>query len=171
MWGALLALDVTERANLFAHCASQTVNAQAEIVPKYDNGRISAHAIERRIAHSDVLARAVGLDMVAGGWKPTVDNYLSSVTKPRILADVAEARGEQFAQMIDHLKKGDMAREAERLLDDAGWLPEPLRTPVLEGAGEPDPTGTIDGAPLPVIPEFEGQEPFDEDDGFAVAAE
>lgn len=31
------------------------------------------------------------------------------------------------AQLIDHLKKGDLAREAERLLDGSGWLPEPLR--------------------------------------------
>jgi hypothetical protein len=28
--------------------------------------------------------------------------------------------------LIDHLKKGDMAKEAERLLG-SGWLPEPLR--------------------------------------------
>src|SRR3546814_5515793 len=66
----------------------------------------------------DVLARAVGLDLVAVGWRPTVEGYFRSVTKPRILADVAEARGSQFAEMIDHLKKADMAREAERLLAD-----------------------------------------------------
>jgi len=36
--------------------------------------------------------------------------------------------------MIDHLKKGDMAREAERMLDDVGWLPEPLRTPPVPDA-------------------------------------
>jgi ParB family chromosome partitioning protein len=29
--------------------------------------------------------------------------------------------------LIDHLKKADMAKEAERLLDGSGWLPEPLR--------------------------------------------
>ncbi len=40
--------------------------------------------------------------------------------------------------MIDHLKKPDMAREAERLLEDSGWLPEPMRTPVL---GECDADG------------------------------
>src|SRR3546814_4350646 len=62
---------------LFAHCASLCVNAQAEIVPKYDNGRISAHGVARRIAHSDVLARAVGLDLVAAGWRPTVEGYRS----------------------------------------------------------------------------------------------
>ncbi|MGH7043472.1 MAG: hypothetical protein ACREFY_15280, partial [Acetobacteraceae bacterium] len=31
------------------------------------------------------------------------------------------------AQLIDHLKKADMAKEAERLLADTGWLAEPLR--------------------------------------------
>ena len=48
------------------------------------------------------------------------------VTKSRILEAVHEGAGEQAAQLIDHLKKGDMAREAERLLADSGWLPEPL---------------------------------------------
>lgn len=132
LWGFLLTLGDDEQAMLFAHCASLCVNAQAEIVPKYDNGRISAHGVARRIAHSDVLARAVGLDLVAAGWRPTVEGYFQGVTKPRILADVAEARGEQFAQMIDHLKKPDMAREAERLLEETGWLPAPLRTAGLD---------------------------------------
>jgi ParB family chromosome partitioning protein len=65
--------------------------------------------------------------MVQAGWRPTVDNYLGRVTKPRILEAVREAKGESSAQLIDHLKKADMAKEAERLLDGSGWLPEPLR--------------------------------------------
>jgi ParB family chromosome partitioning protein len=66
--------------------------------------------------------------MVEGaGWRPTVDNYLGRVTKPRILAAVREGAGERAASLIEHLKKGDMAKEAERLLADTGWLPEPLR--------------------------------------------
>ena len=44
-----------------------------------------------------------------------MDNYLGRVTKPRILAAVREAKGEQSAQLIDHLKKAEMAKEAERL--------------------------------------------------------
>jgi ParB family chromosome partitioning protein len=56
-----------------------------------------------------------------------VANYLGRVTKSRILEAVREGVGEGAAQLIDHLKKGDMAREAERLLDGSGWLPEPLR--------------------------------------------
>lgn len=160
LWDALLALNGDEQAALFAHCASRSVNAQCEIVPKYDNGRVSKHSIERRLAHSHVLARAVGLDPVAAGWRPTVDGYFRSVTKPRILADVTEARGEQFAGMIDHLKKADMAREAERLLEDAQWLPEPLRTPP---ACEAEP-GDMDSDALPAFLE-------NEDGAYAIAAE
>ena len=76
---------------------------------------------------TSVLAHAVGLDMVQAGWRPTVDNYLGRVTKPRILEAVREAKGDASAQLIDHLKKADMAKEAERLLDGSGWLPEPMR--------------------------------------------
>jgi len=65
--------------------------------------------------------------MVQAGWRPTVDNYLGRVTKPRILEAVREAKGDASAQLIDHLKKADMAKEAERLLDGSGWLPEPMR--------------------------------------------
>ncbi len=79
------------------------------------------------MAEADRLSAATGLDLVAAGWKPTADNYLNRVPKPRILEAVQEGAGEQAAQLIDHLKKADMATEAERLLEDSGWLPEPLR--------------------------------------------
>lgn len=151
LWDFLLTLGGDDQAGLFAHCASLCVNAQAEIVPKYDNGRISAHGVARRIAHSDILARTVGLDLVAAGWRPTVEAYFRSVTKPRILADVAEARGPQFAEMIDHLKKADMAREAERLLEDSAWLPEPMRTPGLDNPAPGDAEGDAADAELPAF--------------------
>lgn len=73
------------------------------------------------------MARAVNLDMAEVGWRPTVDNYLGRVTKSRILEAVREAKGESAMQLIDHLKKSEMAKEAERLLEDTRWLPEPLR--------------------------------------------
>ena len=62
----------------------------------------------------------------AGGRRSTTISAASP--SPRILEAVREAKGEQSAQLIDHLKKADMAKEAERLLDGTGWLPEPLRT-------------------------------------------
>lgn len=131
LWDMICQLDAAEQGDLFAHCAGLAVNALFEAVPRYDNGRVSSHDIERRLAHSHVLARAVGLDMVSTGWKPTADNFFGRITKARILEAVTEAKGGEAASRIDHLKKPDMAREAERLMEDAGWLPEPLRTPAL----------------------------------------
>ena len=126
LWDVLAGLDSVSQANLLAHCASLAVN----VVREPWNRRPDA------MAHGDTLARAVHLDMAAAGWKPTVDNYLGRVPKARILEAVREAKGEQSAQLIDHLKKGDMASEAERLLDGAGWLPEPLRLADIETVAE-----------------------------------
>ena len=127
LWDALTGLDGAAQASLFAHCASFAVNALYEPANRYNQGRVSAHGVRTRLDQAEVLAHAVGLDMVQAGWRPTVDNYLGRVTKPRILEAVREAKGESSAQLIDHLKKADMAKEAERLLDGSGWLPEPLR--------------------------------------------
>ena len=104
---------------LFAHCASLTLDA----VQEPGSRRPPA------LADADRLGDAVGLDLVASGWAPTAANYLGRVTKAHILEAVREARGVAAVQLIDHLRKADMAREAERLLAGTGWLPEPLRGP------------------------------------------
>jgi ParB family chromosome partitioning protein len=127
LWDWLSTLDESRRVALLAHCVSFGVNALYEKGDRYGGAGIPAHGVQQRIARADRLARAVGLDMVDAGWRPTVDNYLGRVTKPRILEAVREAKGEQAVQLIDHLKKPEMAKEAERLLDATGWLPEPLR--------------------------------------------
>ncbi|MDU6668882.1 MAG: chromosome partitioning protein ParB, partial [Bradyrhizobium sp.] len=111
-------------------------------------GRLSAHGVRGRLDQADRLSRAVGLDLVSAGWKPTVDNYLGRVTKHRILQTVREAKGEASVQLIAHLKKPDMAREAERLLDGSRWLPEPLR------GAEADITPAVEGADADSLPAF-----------------
>lgn len=144
LWSWLAALDDTSRMALLAHCVSYGVNALYEKPNPYGGNGVSQHGLDMRLGQADRLARATGLDMVDVGWRPTVGNYLGRVTKPRILQAVREGVGEQAAQLIDHLKKGDMAKEAERLLVDTGWLPEPLRLvadepgTVQPTAGEPD---------------------------------
>jgi ParB family transcriptional regulator, chromosome partitioning protein len=168
LWDVLTAFDGKEQAALFAHCASSAVNALHEPANRYNGGHISAHSVRGRLDQADVLIRAVGLDMVKAGWKPTVDNYLGRVTKPRILEAVREAKGEQSVQLIDHLKKGDMAREAERLLDGTGWLPEPLR--LIEVAAEEQESD--DGAKA--LPEFladDDEADADDEQPHVVAAE
>ena len=119
LWAALSRLDLPSQRSLFAHCVGLSVNGVHEAY----NRRPQA------LAHADVLATAVDLDMAAAGWTPTVDTYLGRVTKARILQAVREAKGEHASQLIDHLKKGEMAEKAEALLAGSGWLPEPLRTP------------------------------------------
>ena len=146
LWDALTALDGTAQAALFAHCASSAVNALHEPANRYNEGRVSAHGVRLRLDQADFLARAVGLNMVTAGWKPTADNYLGRITKPRILEAVREAKGEQSVQLIDHLKKGDMAREAERLLDGTGWLPEPLRLRDIDDAQQ-GPAADVEALP------------------------
>jgi len=118
LWDFLLQMDGDSRADLFACCAGMSVNAMH--LPN-----------ERRpeaLVHADRLAEQVGLDMTEH-WRPTADNFFLRVTKSRILNAVREAKDGATAQLIEHLKKGDMAREAERLVQGTGWLPEQLRTP------------------------------------------
>lgn len=148
LWDALAALTRAEQAELFAHCASFGVNALYERADRYGNGAISAQGVRQRLAEADHLARAVGLDMVGAGWRPTVGNYLGRVTKARILEAVREGEGERAAQLIDHLKKDDMAKEAERLLADSGWLPEPLRLAGLDVEAVAS-SSDNEGEPLP----------------------
>ncbi|KGJ18051.1 ParB/RepB/Spo0J family partition protein [Paracoccus sanguinis] len=144
LWDWIAGLDDTSRMALLAHCVSYGVNALVEKVDRYGGAGLSQHNLDLRLAQADRLARVVGLDMVDAGWRATSANYLGRVTKARILQAVREVAGEQAVQLIDRLKKGDMAKEAERLLADSGWLPEPLRLvaddtpPAKPAPAEPD---------------------------------
>lgn len=159
LWGWLIAQSTEDRAALFAFCVGFGVNA---LYLPY----------ERRSAafdHADRLAEHLALDM-RDFWRATVESYFGKVTKTQILAAVREAKGEATAQMIDHLKKADMAAEAERLLKGSGWLPEVLRTqnfdaPAIDATpaqiGHEAPAGSDDDLPAflaedelePMVPE------------------
>ncbi|MGV1794301.1 MULTISPECIES: ParB/RepB/Spo0J family partition protein [unclassified Rhizobium] len=148
LWEFLIKLDEVSRQALFGHCASLSVNAVIEPWNKRT----------RAIAHADQLARSIGFDMVGAGWTPTADNYLGRVTKARILQAVREAKGDQAAELIGHLKKTDMAREAERLMTGCGWLPEPLRMTIGEGTIESDAVADSAVQPEVVEPVFEASD-------------
>jgi ParB family chromosome partitioning protein len=119
LWEMVCTLECDSRQALFAHCVSLTVNAVYEAYNRRP----------RALAHAGWLAAAVSLDMAAAGWQPTVESYLGRVTKGRIVDAVREAKGEEAAQRIAHLKKAEMATAAEELLAGTGWVAEPLRTP------------------------------------------
>lgn len=116
LWNALCALSNEERADLFAHCVSLTVDAV------YGNqGRgSSAH-------HADLMAEAVSLDIKTAGWESTSETYFGRISKEQIIEAVREAAPTKVA-LIDHLKKPVMAKEAERLIKDTDWLPPLLRS-------------------------------------------
>ena len=150
LWEFLCDFDHDSRMALFAHCVSLTVNAVHE----------PWNRTQGRRRHADQVACAVSLDMTAAGWKPTAENYLNRVPKVRILEAVTEAKGAGMAELIEGLKKSDMAEQAERLLADTGWLPEPLRTPGVETAShagegaEAEPHDQAQGGPAADLPEF-----------------
>jgi ParB family chromosome partitioning protein len=115
LWSFIHGLSEAERLALLAHCASQSVNA--------------LHIRGRRpgaLAHADVLAQETGLDMTAY-WQPNAANYLTRVSKDRILEALREGGTEDVAT-IAKLKKPAMAEAAEKLLTGKGWLPAVLRT-------------------------------------------
>ena len=151
LWDWIAALDDASRMALLAHCVAYGVNALYEKPNPFSGSGISQHGLDQRLSQADRLARATGLDMVeTAGWRPTVENYLGRVTKPRILEAVREGAGERATSLIEHLKKGDMAKEAERLLAETGWLPEPLR--LFEPEQAPDDAGAQDD--MEALPDF-----------------
>ncbi len=59
LWEALVGFDNDSREALFAHCVAMTVNAVQEPYNRRP----------RALAHADVLAATLGLDMAATGWR------------------------------------------------------------------------------------------------------
>ncbi len=118
LWDALLSMEEFARSTLFAHCVALTVDA---VFRPYDRRSAS-------LAHADVLASAIDLDLNAAGWKPTADGYFLRVSKAQILDAVREAKGEDAVARLEALKKPDMAAAAEELLRESTWLPTVMRT-------------------------------------------
>lgn len=144
LWDALMAFTAQDRMSLFAHCIALTVNAVFEPYNRRP----------RPLAHADILANAVSLDMNSAGWRPAADSFFGRVTKARILAAVREAKGEDAAHRIADLKKAEMALAAEELMKDSAWLPEPLRTEAIpapqsvdEGSDTDDPFADLPATP------------------------
>jgi ParB family chromosome partitioning protein len=140
LWDSLTAFDTDSREALFAHCVALTLNATHDAYNRRP----------RALTHAGRLAETMSLDLVAAGWLPTAENYLGRVTKAQILEAVREAKGEQAAQRLDGLKKGDMAEAAAQMLAGSGWLPEPLRTRGVESVAMTAEAGIIAMEPDPV---------------------
>jgi ParB family chromosome partitioning protein len=115
LWTFVHELSDAERLEILAHCVSLTANAV-----RARGGRAESEA------HGGVLAREVGLDMMAY-WQPTAASYFGRVSKERIVQAVREGASEQAAENIARMKKQAMAEAAEAALAGKGWLPSVLR--------------------------------------------
>ena len=119
LWEHLVAMEEGARMALFAHCVALSADA---VFRPYDRRSGAA-------THADQLASAIDLDLHAAGWRPSADAYFGRITKAQILDAVREAKGEGAADRIASLKKPEMAKAAEDLLQGCDWLPAVLRTP------------------------------------------
>ena len=116
LWSWVGEIEPQDRSSLLAHCLALTVDA----LHHRGNGSDRAGALN--------LALATGLDMRAW-WRPTRENFLDRLSKNDILAAVSEGVSPQASWRLAGFKKERMAKEAEKLLAEGGWLPMPLRSP------------------------------------------
>ncbi len=107
LFAVLLAKPQDELVNLLAVCVASTVDV---VTPRATPHQPGAE-----------LAQAVGLDMAAW-WQPTAEGYFKHVPKAAVLQAVGEYAPEQVSRLAK-LKKADIASEAERLANGAGWMP------------------------------------------------
>lgn len=117
LWEWCLAQDRETLLQLLAYCAGATVNA---IDAKQHHQQAS------RIAHADILAKALNLDMKAW-FTPTAENYYSRVSRESVITAITEAKGIPAKRSWQKLKKSELATLAEREIAGTGWLPKPLR--------------------------------------------
>jgi len=115
LWDAISALDASDRSNLLAYCVALSINAL--------EGGVRPQAVQQ-------LADAVRLDM-REWWRPSRANFLDRLTKNEILAAVSEGSSQAASWRIASFKKDRMAREAEKILQAAAWLPSSLRAAAI----------------------------------------
>lgn len=130
LWSWLIGRSQDQLRELLAYAAAQLVNGLTFPHDRADNPRLRA---------ADQLAQALDLDM-ADWWEATAESFFSRVSKPAILAAVAEVSTAQTAENIAGFKKAALAAEAEKRVAGKGWLPEMLRpvTSIADPAPEDD---------------------------------
>ncbi|HEJ5352598.1 ParB/RepB/Spo0J family partition protein [Pseudomonas aeruginosa] len=131
LFAALLAKPQDELVRLLAVCVASTVDV---VTPRATQHQPGAE-----------LAQAVALDMAAW-WQPTADGYFQHVPKAAILEAVGEFAPEHVTRLAK-LKKGDIAREAERLADGTGWMPAIFAAEATQQAAQEEVTDEAAEAP------------------------
>ncbi|MFY0601645.1 MAG: ParB/RepB/Spo0J family partition protein [Cyclobacteriaceae bacterium] len=75
------------------------------------------------------LADLLKLD-ITKYWKPNASLYFNHIAKDNILNAVREVKGLDAADSLRKLKKAELAKVAEKRLENSNWLPKPLHVGV-----------------------------------------
>ena len=116
MFGWLLEQSQQDLLDLLAVCTATSINTVSS----------------RENAPSDEVAAlmiVLNLDM-AGWWEATPENYLSHVSKERVLSVVSEAVSFEKADAMRGLKKDQLVMRADEALSGLRWLPDNFKAPV-----------------------------------------
>ncbi|GAB1719092.1 MAG: ParB-like nuclease [Nitrosospira sp.] len=113
LFGWLLEQEQADLHELLAFCTAVSVNTVSarENAP---SGDVAS------------LMSALDLDM-ADWWEATPENYLSHVSKDRIIEVVGEAASPQTVQAMTKMKKGELVEAANTRLSGLRWLPGNLK--------------------------------------------
>jgi ParB family chromosome partitioning protein len=113
LFGWLLERDQADLHDLLAFCTAASINTVS--------GRENAPS-----EGAAALMTALNLDM-AGWWEATAENYLSHVSKDRILSIVTQAASADKAEALRGLKKEQLVQKADEALSGLRWLPNNLK--------------------------------------------
>jgi ParB family chromosome partitioning protein len=113
LFGWLLEQDQEDLHELLAFCTAASINTVTgrENKPSDDVAALMA---------------ALNLDM-ADWWEATPENYLSHVSKDRILSIVTQAASTDKAEAMRGLKKEQLVQKADEELSALRWLPDNLK--------------------------------------------
>ncbi|MER8658481.1 ParB/RepB/Spo0J family partition protein [Mesorhizobium sp. M0847] len=119
LWPWLVTQPQDVLFDLLAVVTAANLNA---VVARHDAGK-------QRVAHADMMAEAVGLDM-RQYWTPEA-GFLCRLSKADIAGVMREAGcTEDAAKAVERAPKPEGVLQAEKELDGKGWLPAALRVPV-----------------------------------------
>lgn len=63
---------------------------------------------------------------IARWWQPTAENYFKHLSKDSIFELLGKVVSPEKASKLLKMKKGEAALAAEKLVEDTGWMPDPM---------------------------------------------
>lgn len=121
--------DADDHQVLYDYIAGMNLGSQLELLSLLVANRVDLVSGNINApGHSEILVnRYLSDEQIAKHWRPYRDTFLGSVSKPVIMDALAEACGQDEANKLATMKKGEAIDHAEPLLVESNWLPAPMR--------------------------------------------